>query len=530
VNSDFYQRSCDLFLEACQLPVNEQGTFLESACAGDADLLRNVEQMLSEDLRTDTDEPDAAIHRLLGTDSSVQSTESDFQEDSHHKSPKNFPTIAGFTITEQLGEGGMGVVYRALQHSTDREVALKTLPYGRFTTGKNVERFEREVKLAASLNHPGIAQIYDSGECDGMPWLAMELVDGVDLTAWLRTHQLDDGSKVQLMATVCNAVAYAHSRGIIHRDLKPGNILVTDDGRPCVVDFGLARILDGDYATSSSISVVGDMLGTPGYMSPEQARGEAEAIDGRSDCYSLGVILYELLTGQPAHNVSGALIAVIRRIADTELPSPRQVCPTLDHDLESIVMKSVSPRPEDRYRTVEELGQDLHRFLSGQTLIARRHSRRYLLRKWLVRHRRSITVLVTVGCIAVAGISYHFQTLTSSAGVSKPRLPNASQPLLQRISGSPLLSRSLRIPAVRTKASRIKRQVSPAWTASQQRGACLVRFSNRGIMRKPGLPRSGTTPGIASETALPACATITRRTQPASWELLFASTANLIPL
>lgn len=412
---DLYQRSCHLFLEVCELPVADQSAFLKQACQGDAELLQQVQRMLLEDRRTDNPEPDDAIRSLLGTDDSILATVSDSPAhlDTLHDNPKIFPSIAGFTITEQLGEGGMGIVYRAKQHSTDRDVALKTLPYGRFTTKKHLERFEREVKLAASLNHPGIAQIYDSGECDGVPWLAMQLVDGVDLTAWLRNHPLDDRSKLKLMATVCDSVAYAHRCGIIHRDLKPGNILVTEDGRPYVVDFGLARILDGDYAARRSLSVVGDMLGTPGYMSPEQARGEVEAIDGRSDCYSLGVILYELLTGQPAHDVSGVLMAVIRRIADTELPSPRQVRPALDRDLESIVMKAVSPRPEDRYRSVEELGQDLHRFLSGQALIARRHSRSYLLRKWLGRHRRSVAALITIGCIAVAGIGYHFNTLRS---------------------------------------------------------------------------------------------------------------------
>lgn len=411
---DLYQRSCDLFLEVCELRVVEQSAFLERACQGDADLLHQVQRMLLEDRRTDNPEPDAAIRSLLETDDSILATVSDSPtrfDTLHDGPPKSFPTITGFTITEQLGEGGMGIVYRALQHSTHREVALKTLPYGRFITVKNLERFEREVKLAASLNHPGIAQIYDSGECDGVPWLAMQLVDGVDLAAYLRDRQLDDRSKLALMATVCGSVAYAHRCGIIHRDLKPGNILVTADGRPYVVDFGLARILDGDYAARRSLSVVGDMLGTPGYMSPEQARGEVEAVDGRTDCYSLGVILYELLTDQPAHDVSGSLIAMIRRIADTELPSPRQVRPTLDRDLESIVMKAVSPRPEDRYQSVEELGRDLHRFLSGQAVIARRHSRSYVLRKWLARRRRSVTVLITIGCIAIAGIGYHFNVL-----------------------------------------------------------------------------------------------------------------------
>lgn len=413
MKSDFYQRSCDLFLEVCQFPIEEQSAYLAAACREDAGLLQQVQQMLLEDRRTDNSEPHDAIRSLLEKDDSVLANASDSlaQFDTLRDSPQIFPSIAGFTITSKLGEGGMGIVYRAKQHSTDRDVALKTLPYGRFTTKKQLERFEREVKLAASLNHPGIAPIYDSGECNGVPWLAMQLLDGVDLTAWLRKHPLDDRSKLKLMASVCDSVAYAHQCGIIHRDLKPGNILVTEDGRPYVVDFGLARILDGDYAAGRSLSVVGDMLGTPGYMSPEQARGEFEAIDGRSDCYSLGVILYELLTGQPAHDVSGPLIAVIRRIADTELPGLRQVRPALDRDLESIVMKAVSPRPEDRYRTIEELRQDLHRFLSGQAVLARRHSRSYVLRKWLGRHRRSVATLSTIGCFAVAGIGYHFNTL-----------------------------------------------------------------------------------------------------------------------
>jgi hypothetical protein len=261
------------------------------------------------------------------------------------------PSIDGYTITGRLGEGGMGTVWRATQLSTNREVALKLLTLATFGSHRARQRFEREVELTAKLEHPNIAHVYDSGVRQGAYFYAMELVDGASLDQYVRANKLDTPRILQLMRLVCRAVQHAHQRGIIHRDLKPSNILVTPAGEPKVLDFGLAKALEGDR---QQVSLDGDVAGTPAYMSPEQASGQLDKLDTRSDVYTLGVILFHLLTGTFPHDTSGAMIEVKRRVAEEEPRRLRHVSPNADRELDALLAKATAREPARRYGSAGE--------------------------------------------------------------------------------------------------------------------------------------------------------------------------------
>jgi len=407
VSADRYKRASSLFLEACQLPENQQAEFLQNACENDHDLLQQVTRMLAQDRNSDELPPIEDFGKLLQSDKglisdlmSSVSADSVSADSVSQAETENLPEIDGFTITARVGKGGMGVVYRAIQHSTQRAVALKAIRFWQFASAESHRRFLVEIKLAASLEHPNIARIYDSGQSGGMPWLAMELVEGVDLSDWTQSSSLDVRAKLSLMASVCDAIGYAHRRGIIHRDLKPGNILVTSKGKPFVVDFGLARLLESDAHSESVLTAAGTLLGTPGFMSPEQARGDGPATDVRSDCYSLGSILFWMLTGQHTHDLTGSLLTVMKRVAEEEPRRPTFQDRSIDRNLEALVMKAVSLRPEQRYQTADDMAADLRRYLNGEPITATKHIN--MLDHENVRRRRIVTgSILTLLAVAV---------------------------------------------------------------------------------------------------------------------------------
>jgi serine/threonine protein kinase len=243
--------------------------------------------------------------------------------------------LGDFRIVRKLGEGGMGVVYEAEQQHPKRPVALKVIRGGAFVDDNQIKMFQREAQTLARLKHPAIAAIYEMGRTEqGQHFFAMELVRGETLGAWLGHGSPDLRLRLALFRKICDAVAYAHQRGVIHRDIKPSNILVLKESSSAstassvgipdvkVLDFGLARITDTDVAASSFVTDMGTVRGTLPYMSPEQIRGNPDEIDLRTDVYSLGVLLYEMLTGRLPHDLKNAAIAEAARIICAEPPAP----------------------------------------------------------------------------------------------------------------------------------------------------------------------------------------------------------------
>jgi serine/threonine protein kinase len=305
------------------------------------------------------------------------------------------PDIEGYRIIEPLGQGGMGMVWRAEQLSTRREVALKLLISHRVDSPKAQARFQREVELTARLDHPNIARIYDSGLHQGMYYYAMELIEGIPLDQYVRSQSLSRTEILALMQKVCKAVLYAHLRAVIHRDLKPSNIMVSPDGQPHVLDFGLAKaLLEEDEALT--ISVEGQIAGTPAYMSPEQAAGHHSQLDTRTDVYSLGVILYELLVGHSPHDLSGSMFELLNQIAAGKIRRPREIDKSIDSELEALLLKALARNPEDRYASAGTLAKDINNYLDEEPLDARVPATLYFLRKKALKYKKQVGMAATV--------------------------------------------------------------------------------------------------------------------------------------
>ena len=314
-----------------------------------------------------------------------------------------FPHVEGYRITGRLGEGGMGTVWHARQLGTNRDVALKLLGKGAFASERARHRFEREVELCARLEHPCIAGIYDSGVHRGVYYYAMEHIRGVHLDQYVRQNDLSDNEVLSLMQAVCQAVQHAHQRGVIHRDLKPSNVMVSEDGRPHVLDFGLARTFQ-DEDKGYTISVEGEIAGTPAYMAPEQAAGRHGEMDTRTDVYTLGVILFKLLTGESPHEMTGSRYDLIRRIVEGEPRRPRDVREGLDREIESLLVKAMAKDPAERYASAGDLAADIGNYLSGDPLRARPATTWYFLRK-RVRKYRGRVALAAALAVALIGVA-----------------------------------------------------------------------------------------------------------------------------
>jgi serine/threonine protein kinase len=267
-------------------------------------------------------------------------------------------SFGDFEILEELGRGGVGVVYKARQKSLDRLVALKMLLGHHFQNPVLLTRFLAEARTAASLTHPNIVTVYQVGECIAGRFFVMELVEGQTLESAIRNRVVPISWTVSLMITITEAVHYAHTKGIIHRDLKPANILIDKMRRPVVMDFGIAKFL----GKPSSLTQEGTVMGTPAYMPPEQAGTDLSLVGPHSDVYSLGAILYTLLTGKPTYRGSSPLQTILQVIGDELPPSVRSLRPEVPVELERICVKCLNKKPEDRYPSAHALSEELRRF------------------------------------------------------------------------------------------------------------------------------------------------------------------------
>lgn len=312
-----------------------------------------------------------------------------------------------YHLVRLIGLGGMGAVYEAEQDSPKRRVAIKVIR-PELMSAEVARRFEHEARILGRLQHPGIAQIYEAGRVEGgaggpTPYFAMEFVEGVPLTEFAKAGGLGVRARLELFLRACEAVEHAHRMGVIHRDLKPGNILVDAEGRARILDFGVARATDADVRAATMHTEAGKLLGTLPYMSPEQVAGDADGLDTRSDVYSLGVVLYELLAEKPPYEVKrGPVHEAARVITETEPAPLSTVSRVFRGDLETIVGKALAKERERRYQSVGELAADIRRYLNDEPIVARRAGKWYQWKKFLRRNRGAAWVGIgSVGALVV---------------------------------------------------------------------------------------------------------------------------------
>jgi serine/threonine protein kinase len=336
------------------------------------------------------------------------------------RQPLASDSIPGYVILDEVHRGGQAVVYRAVQKSTNRDVAVKVMKEGPFAGPADKARFDREVRILGQLNHANIVTIHDSGEAASHFYYTMDYIAGQPLDVYVAAEQRDVDDLLRLFAKICEAVNAAHLRGIIHRDLKPGNIRVGANGEPHILDFGLAKLTESD-TDASLLTMTGQFVGSLPWASPEQAEGRPGDIDVRTDVYSLGVILYQMLTGKFPYNVVGNMRDVIDNILTAEPVRPsvamapaataksssylsfvpswlrRSVPSSVNDEIETIVLTCLAKDPARRYQTAGELAGDVRRYLAGEPIRAKGESGLYLLKKTLRRYR--VPFAVTAGFV-----------------------------------------------------------------------------------------------------------------------------------
>jgi len=407
-----HDRAAQIFLQARRLDPAEREQYLRSACGDDGALLDEVESLLAfddaDDAPLDDEAPGAGVLRQEMDDASPLDPGA---------------RIGKYAIVRLIGQGGMGRVYEAQEEEPRRRVALKVIRPG-LAAGFMVRRFRREVALLGRLRHPGIAQIYAAGQVDAggavMPWLAMELVEGEPIDAFVRTRKLDARGTLALVARACDAAEHAHQRGVVHRDLKPANILVVPvasesetsltsadpaPGDPKILDFGIGRGIDEESRAGTLQTEIGQVLGTLETMSPEQATGDVGTVDARTDVYALGAILYALLAGRMPFDFRGrALPECLRTIAEVEPARLGSIDPRLRGDIETIVAKAMAKDRERRYASAAEFAADLRRFTRFEPVLARPASTLYQLRRFARRHRLIVTSLAGAFLVLLLGV------------------------------------------------------------------------------------------------------------------------------
>ncbi|HEY6252235.1 MAG TPA: serine/threonine-protein kinase, partial [Candidatus Angelobacter sp.] len=432
MDSDRWQRVEQLCHAALEREESGQAAYLEAACGGDADLRREVESLLAHQRQAG---------RFMETPAfqmAAQSLAAD-TEFGEHSDPFLGRRLGPYQIVERIGSGGMGEVYRAVRADEEyrQQVAIKMVRGGLNPGSVNI-RFRNERQILASLDHPNIARLLDGGTTEeGVPYVVMELIEGQRIDQYCDSRKLSIPDRLKLFTQVCSAVQYAHQRLIVHRDIKPGNILVTSNGVPKLLDFGIAKILDaGTLAGPVETTLTVQRVLTPGYASPEQVKGGP--ITTASDVYSLGVVLYELLTRcSPYHNAGKTANELALAVCQTEpekpstavrrlgkgskhddaeqIPpdtasglrggSPEELSKRLSGDLDNIVLMALRKEPERRYASVEQFSEDLRRHLENLPVIARKDTIGYRASKFVMRHKAGVAAAAATVVTLIAGMA-----------------------------------------------------------------------------------------------------------------------------
>ncbi|MEM0925407.1 MAG: protein kinase, partial [Planctomycetota bacterium] len=374
-----------LFEQAIELPQAEIAEFLAEACAGRSELQKEVQGLL--------DAFQGGKDKLECYSILRQSAET------------TLPEFEGYELLSEIHRGGQGTVFRAIQLSTKREVAIKLMHAGFLAGDEAKRRFEREVELVGSLRHPGIVPIFDSGLATDKYFYAMEFVEGVHLDDYVKTNELSINETLELFVRICEAIGHAQQRGVVHRDLKPSNILIESNGRPRILDFGLAKSLSGEMQSRQTVSMTGQVMGTLAYMSPEQASGARDEIDTRTDVYALGVVLFELLTGELPYELDFTLAENLSAISHQEPDTQILKRNRIGGELSTLLLKALQKEKGRRYESAGAMGEDISRYLGGEPIEAKRDSSLYVIRKVLSRnYRTAVAGSVTLVIILVSSI------------------------------------------------------------------------------------------------------------------------------
>lgn len=340
------------------------------------------------------------------------------------------PSFGDYELLEEIGRGGMGVVYRAQQRSLDRVVAIKLMAFGPGASPEFIKRFRAEAVSAASLHHPNIVAIHEVGVHEGQHFFVMDCIEGQSLARLVGNQPLPARRAASYLKTIAEAVHYAHERGILHRDLKPSNVLVDTNDQPHVVDFGLARRLEGD----SELTVTGQVLGSPNYLPPEQATGQRARISRRTDVYALGATLYHLLTARPPFQAE-SLAQVLDLVLHADPVSPRLLNPSVPRDLETICLKCLEKEPSRRYPTAQALADELKRFLANEPIQARPLGPAGKVWRWCRRKPQAASLgaaALLVFLLGFAGVVWQWRRAEAEALLARRNAYAADMNLLQR--------------------------------------------------------------------------------------------------